>query len=491
LTRILLSHLFKGYARSSSVGKDITLQIVLGFIVVALMGYSLVLGFALERIIVNTLKQQDAIAFLNGLLLYYSLGEFITRYFWQSFPAIDARPYLHLPIPRSSIANFLIEKSFVHLINILVFVLFMPFAFGPVADVYGIGHAWAWLLSLWFLSLINHFAVVLVKKNVAEHAWRFFAFIVIGTLVACADHFGWFKLSQLSQELFNSVLKEYTVTLTLFLLVVLSYYIVYRTLLSKMYLEEAGVQDKETFHSGNWEFLQRFGLVGAWAKLELKLILRNKRSRELFIMNIVFFLLPLGFFSNAKDPEAYGTFLFFAMVSSGFFTMNYGQFLFSWQAGHFDFTLIQPTSIRQFVESKFWLLGSIVAVWFLSSIPYIFLAWHFLLITLAASLYNIGINSFVVMNMSLWGVKKIDLKHSGSLNFEGIGAAQWLMGIPLIVGPYIFYIPVRLMGYPILGLVAVGLAGLIGILFRDVNIDFTTRRLLNKRHQLASNFRKD
>ena len=179
------------------------------------------------------------------------------------------------------------------------------------------------------------------------------------------------------------------------------------------------------------------------------------------------------------------------MISSGFFTMNYGQFLFSWQGSHFDFTLTQPSSIRQFVESKFWLLASTTIVWFLFSIPYVFMGWHFLLINLVASLYNIGINTFVVMNMSMWGAKKLDLKHSGSLNYQGIGAAQWLMGIPLMASPYLFYMPFSLMGYPILGLTCVGVAGLMAIVLQKLNIDFTTIRLYNRRHSMASNFRKD
>jgi hypothetical protein len=171
--------------------------------------------------------------------------------------------------------------------------------------------------------------------------------------------------------------------------------------------------------------------------------------------------------------------------------MNYGQFLFSWQGDHFDFTLTQPTSIRQFVESKYWLLASTTALWFLFSIPFVFLGWQYLLVNLVGSLYNIGINIFVVMNMSMWGAKRIDLKHPGSINLEGIGAAQWVMGIPLAASPYLFYLTFSLMGYPVIGIVSVGLAGLIGIVFRKKLIDFTSQRLSNMRHGMASNFRKD
>lgn len=379
---------------------------MLGFIVAALVGYSLAVGFALEKIILLALKQKDAVEFLNGLLIYYVLGGFIMRYILQSLPTVDAQPYLHLPISRSKIANFLVGKSLVHVINISVFLLFTPFAFSAVAGKYGVAQGCTWLLSLWFFSLTNHFLVILVKTNVAQNAWRLFAFIAICSLFAYADYFGWIKLSLVSEKIFSASLHGYTVMGILILTLLLSYYAAYRTFLNKLYLEEPGVQGNQTFHSANWNFLQKFGLIGAWMKVESKFIFRNKRSRELFLMHSVFLLLPLGFYLQAKHQDSYGSFLFFALISTGFFTMNYGQFLFSWQGAHFDFTLTQPTAIRQFVESKFWILASTAAVWFLLSIPYAFLGWHYVLINLAATVYNIGINIFVVMNMSMWGAKR-------------------------------------------------------------------------------------
>ena len=486
-----LSHIYKNFFRSSSVGKDIAIQIMLGFIVVSLVGYSLAVGFALENIIVNTLKQKDAIAFLNGLLIYYFIGGFITRYFIQSLPALDVQPYLHLPIPRSKIVNFLLGKSLIHVLNIFVFLVFTPFALTAIAREYGIAQTCVWLLSLWFLSLINHFLVILAKRHLTQSVWVFLTFIIICTLFAGADYFGWLKLSVVSEKLFHAVLQGYTVAGVLSLLVILLYYSAYRTFINRLYPEELSVQENKTFHSTNWTFLQNFGLIGAWIRVELKLIFRNKRSRELFLLHVVFSLLAFAFYNYIKNQSAYGVFLFFGMICSGFFIMNYGQFLFSWQGAHFDFTLIQPTPIRLFVESKYWLLMSTTAVWFLFSIPYAFLGWHFLLINLAASLYNIGINTFVVMNMSMWGAKRINLRHPGSINLEGIGAAQWIMGIPLIATPYLFYVPISLMGYPILGLVAVGMTGVIGIVFRQKLINLTAQRLFNMRHLMASNFRKD
>lgn len=485
-----LSHIRKSFFRSSSVGKDTAIQVAIAFIILSLVGYSLRLGFALENIIVKTLQQKDAITFLNGLLIYYFIGGFMTRYFIQSLPAMDVQPYLHLPVPRSKIVNFLLGKSILHALNIFIFLLFTPFAFTAISREYGIAQAWVWLLSLWFLSLINHFIVVLVKRNLAQSVWGIFAFMIICTLFACADYFGWLKLSIVSEKFFNSVLEGYTVISVLCLAMIVLYYVAYRTFIDRLYPEELSTEENQIFHSANWTFFQKFGLIGSWIRIELKLIFRNKRSRELFLLQIVFLLLSFVFY-NKIDESAYTAFLFFGIICSGFFIMNYGQFLFSWQGAHFDFTLTQPTSIRLFVESKYWLLAVTTTLLFLVSIPFVFLGWQFLLINFVASLYNIGINIFVVMNMSMWGAKRIDLKHPGSLNLEGMGAAQWIMAIPLFAGPYLFFLPFKLAGYPIPGLVTVGMAGLIGIVFRKKLIAITSQRLFIIRHVMASNFRKD
>jgi hypothetical protein len=486
-----LSHTSKRFFRSSSASKEIVTKILVGLFALMMLAYSVALGVLLEKIIVNGLKQADPVLFLNGLLIYYFIIEFVMRYFLQNLPVLDAQPYLHLPIARSRIVHFMLGRSLVHIANLFVFLLFTAFALSAVAKAYNLSHAWVWLLSLWLISLAKHFIVTLFKKKLDDNVWGLLLFVTVFGGLAASDYFGWFKLSELSSLAFGAILQGYTSIGILAVLTVLLYYISYRFFLQGLYPEELSVQQSTSFRSANWAFLQNFGLIGEWINIELKLIIRNKRTRTILLMNVLFLFYGLIFYNNPRYNSGHGMLIFVGVFITGIFTINYGQFLFGWQAKHFDFMLTQPTSIRQFIESKYWLLASVTVLCFFLSIPYVYFGWHIILIHLVGTLFNVGINIFVVMNMAMWKPKKIDLTKGGTFNYEGVGAAQWLMGIPLLAGPYVFYLPFSLLGYPTMGIAAVGMAGLIGIIFRKKLIDVTSRRLAGMRYVIASNFRKD
>lgn len=191
-----------------------------------------------------------------------------------------------------------------------------------------------------------------------------------------------------------------------------------------------------------------------------------------------------------KDHD-YGIFLFLGITCTGLFMANYGQYAFSWQGDHFDFTLTKPTSLRSYVESKCWLLAFMTGLWFISGIPLVYFGWEILFINLASTLYNVGVNLFIVMNMAMLDTTKLSLKRGGALNYEGAGVSQWLIGIPFLFGPLIIYLPFSLMGYKALGIVTVGLVGLIGIILNKKIIDFTYKRFLDRRYIIASSFRKE
>ncbi|HET9054732.1 MAG TPA: DUF5687 family protein, partial [Cyclobacteriaceae bacterium] len=113
----LLSHGWKKFTRSPAFGKDVTTSVFIGIIALMMIGYLLALGLGLDYIITKGLGQADSVRFLNMLLLYYFVVEFVMRYMIQNVPVLDIQPYLHLPLRRSRIMHYLLLKSLTHVLN--------------------------------------------------------------------------------------------------------------------------------------------------------------------------------------------------------------------------------------------------------------------------------------------------------------------------------------------------------------------------------------
>jgi hypothetical protein len=491
--RALLSHEFKRITRSISFGKELTTTFLLGFLGLMMLVYTLILGFALDSLITKGFDQPDSFAFLNRFILYYFAFEFVTRYFIQNAPVLDAQPYLHLPVKRSTLIHYLLGKSMFHLLNILAVLLFAPFTFMAVWTRSGGSTALLWLGSLILLSWTVHYFVILFKKRLDDTVWGLLSILGMVTFFIAADYFQWFHLTQVSFLIFGKVERLpllFILSIGLFILV---YLFNSRAFLAGLYPDE-WTKNENTHRSNRYDFtfLKSFGWIGEWINLEIKLILRHKRTRTILWMSSLLLLYGLIFYTKDDVMQKMPDIMLFAGVFvTGIFMINYGQFLFSWQAGHFDFTLTRPLSIRQYIESKYWLLVTVTFLCFLLSIPYVYFGWKILLVHFTVMLFNIGVNVYVIMNMAMWSPKKINLSKGGTLNYEGVGAAQWIMGIPILLGPYVVYLPFRWMGYPNIGLIMVGLAGVIGIVFRPYLLSLTAQRLASLKYKIASGFRQE
>ncbi len=486
----LLSHGWKKFTRSPAFTKEITASIFLGLIAVMMVGYTLGLGFGLNAIITKVLNKPDSFTFLNMLLLYYFVAEFVMRYMIQNVPVLDIQPYLHLPIKRSRIMHFLLVKSLAHVLNFMVILLFAPFAFTVVAGKFGIAAGWCWILSIWAVSLCMHYTVILFKKKLDDTFWGILVFVLLFSGLAAADYYQWFRLSDVSARLFSGA-AEYAFVLPMLLALLGTFYFFnFRFFLEGVYADDQVIR-KSSGKTQDISFLQNLGGIGDWINLEIKLIVRNKRPRTVLIMTFLFMLYGLIFYTRDIFSEKPGMLIFVGLLVTGIFMMNYGQFLFSWQASHFDFTLTRPVSLRQYIESKYWLLNTVTLFCFLLSMPYAYFGWNIILVHGALALFNMGVNVFIVLNMAMWGPKKLNLTKGGSLNYEGIGAAQWVMGFPLMACPYIFYLPFSIFGYSNLGLLAIAAAGVLGIVLRPYLLTLTTQRLQRLKYSIAEGFRKD
>jgi hypothetical protein len=177
------------------------------------------------------------------------------------------------------------------------------------------------------------------------------------------------------------------------------------------------------------------------------------------------------------------------MFMTGIFIINYGQFMYSWQASHFDGLLVSKIKFVDFLKAKYLLFTIISTFFLLLTTPYAYFGWKTLVIEIIMYMWNIGVNATIVLFFANRNYKRMDLSKGAAFNWEGIGSNQWILSLPLLITPYLIYGPLALLHQADTGLGLLGLIGLAGILTRGFWISKLEADFYNKRYTIAEGFR--
>ena len=143
------------------------------------------------------------------------------------------------------------------------------------------------------------------------------------------------------------------------------------------------------------------------------------------------------------------------------------------------------------MRSKFVLMAMSVVIMFVLGIPYVYFGWKVLITHFAAAIYNIGINTHVIMWGGSYNRKKIDLDKKAAFNYQGTGAVQWLIGIPLMIVPMALFGLVNwLIGFEA-AIALLMILGILGILFHKKLMKLITKRYLNSKYKMIDAFSQD
>jgi hypothetical protein len=265
------------------------------------------------------------------------------------------------------------------------------------------------------------------------------------------------------------------------------YYLHHRFLKSNLYLEELRRDNSKQRSTTDITFLRRFGTAGELTALEIKLILRNKRPKSTLIMSMAFMLYGLLLYTRREPDET--IIIFAGLFMTGIFIINYGQFMFSWQASHFDGILANKISTEDFFKSKFLLFTLFSTITFLLTTPYVYFGWKILLAHAMLYIWNIGISSLIVLSFANWNYKYIDLSKGASFNWQGVGASQFIVGFPLFILPILVYFLSSWAFNQEIAMLILGFFGVIFILSRSFWIKKLGNMFSKKRYTIAEGFR--
>lgn len=471
---------WKAFIRSASFKTNLAFKILIGFIGLYFALSFLMLGY----FVVDLIKEMDLEIFstINQYVLYYLFIDLAVRFMFQKLPVTSIRPLLAQPISKSKITLYTLAKSFNSFFVWIHLFLLVPLAFRLISKGYDPTSIILWTISiLCFLAINNILNLLLQNKT-----WVLVAVISVIVVTASIHYFTDWNYLEYTGAFFGMF---YSIN-WLFSLVVLAVigigYFAYRIYLNNLYLDVGMAVAKE--NKREWHWLQKLNTKDPFLQNDIRLLIRNKRSRSTLLLSVVFLGYGLLFF---KDVDIFNlatssSSLLFSLFVTGGFIFTFGQYVPSWDSAHYPLFMTQNVKYKAYLESKWRILviGGLIssAISFL----YLFLDVQLLYPLLAAIAYNIGINTQLALLTGAYIRTPIDLSQNKNIfgNKQAFNLQTMLISLPMFLLPILLLFVVSTISTIKMGFIVIIIIGACGLAVKNLFFNRITR--LYKKHKYVT-----
>lgn len=475
---------WKAFIRSASFGKNLTMKIIIGF----LMIYFSLIFIAMGVGAFYMLKEMnlEPLATLNKFLIYYFLGDLAVRLLLQSIPVLNIKPLLALPLKKTTIVHFSLGKTILSFFNWIHALFFIPFTVVLILNGYDVVQIIFWHLGVISIIYINNFLNIILS-NID----RLFAlFLLLIVVLGGAQYYQLFDITEFTTPFFQSFYEIDGLFLIPILVLFALHYFTFKYFEKNLYLD-AGLSVKHDVASTeNLSWLNQFGTLGTFLKNDIRLIKRNKRSKTTIVMSVIFLFYGLIFFGNNSQPPAMQ--IFAGIFVSGGFLFVFGQFVPSWDSSYYQLMMTQNIPYRGYITAKWWL---IVIATFISTILasfYLLFGWESYLTIVIGAIYNIGVNSHLVLLGGAFTKTPIDLSSAGGAfgDKKAFNVNSMLLSLPKIFLPLLLYWLGLRFADKTVALSLVAGAGILGFIFKEKVFSIIEKRYKKEKYSTISAYKQ-
>jgi hypothetical protein len=482
---------WKAFFRSASFGQSLGLKIFLGFFAVYFLISFLFLGIFLRDIVLELKPNTHPIEAVNSYLLIWLLAELVLRFFMQSLPVLNIKPLLVVPIKRPTIINFVLIKSLFSFYNTLTLIIIIPFSVSCILNNdAAVISVIMWLVALFTMILTVNYANFLIKKKFADNLKALLPYLILALILGSLEYFEVFKITIAFGQFFTLLLKQPFLVIVPVLLSIVMYFWNFAYLRNNFYLDSSLKTKSKDVQTTDLSWTKRFGDIAPFLQLDLKLILRNKRPKTTVYMSLMILAYGLLFYPNPTYQETPAMFVFVGIFMTGIFMINFGQFIPAWDSGYFNMMMAQNIPMKQYLASKVGLMTFSVIVLGILTSPYAYFGWNIFWLNLACAIYNLGVNIPMLLFATSFNKKRIDLEKSPFMNYQGTGAAQWLVGLPLMVLPLLIWYVAYLISTEIIATATLTVFGVVGLLLRNILMNKIVSLYKKQKYAMINGFKQ-
>jgi hypothetical protein len=387
---------------------------------------------------------KEAYHVMNSGLIFILALDFLLRLPFLKTPTQEVKPYLLLPIKRSRLIDFLLLRSGLNSFNLLWLFLFVPFAIITVTKFYGIGGVLTYCIGIWLLIVFNNYWYLLCRTLMDERIWWVLLPIVIYGGIAAAlfipDNSPLFSFFI---DLGEGFITGNILTFICVLVAITLMWFINRSIMQKLVYNELNKTEDTTVQVktvSEYKFLDRYGEIGEYIRLELKLLLRNKVCRK-SLYSVIAIVLIFSLTISFSDIYDGGMRDFFVLYNYIIFGILFLSPLMSYEGNYIDGLMSRKESIYSLLRAKYLLYSIALIIPFVLMIPGMVTGRVSVLGCIAWIVFVPGAVYFCLFQLAVYNNKTLDLnaKMTGRQNV-GTGLQNLISGAAFGVPLLLFFV---------------------------------------------------
>lgn len=476
---------FKSFFRGSSLGINLAMKI-LRFIGILYFMLCLAGGAFAAFYYIQEEMHQDPLKIVSKFLIAVWAVDLILKYMWQEMPTQNIKPFLTLNIPKKTLVNYMLSKTFLSAFSWLNSIFFITFSGIALFNGYSFINILSWFIGVSLLFYLNNFINILFndKETVA---------IVVGCIFAAVAGLTYYNILptlSYSEAFFYGFFEKPYLALISIILFSGLWWICFKHIHKVFYLDE-GLEAKKTVgKTENIAFLNKYGAIGTFINNDIKMLRRNKVTKGILLGSFMFLFYGMLMFTSSiyKTPAMI---MFMGLFVTGGFQFMFGQRVPAFDSSYYPLMMTLNVPYKEYLKAKWWLMNIVTAASMIIAACYAYFGWEMYVTFLAAGIYNIGVNSQFTLWSGAFNKMQIDLnakeKRFGQKN--SFNMKSLLLLIPKMFVPMVVFALMQHFFNITAGVISIAILGSIGFLLREKIFDIIVKHYKVEKYSTLEAFK--
>ncbi len=475
----------KSFFRGNSLGINLAMKIFRFLGIICFILY-FIGGAFVAYFYINENMEQDPLKVVSRFIVIVWVADLIFKYMMQQISSQNIKPFLTLNIPKRSLVNYTLVKTFLSPFSWLNSWFFITFSAILLFNGYSFVGVLAWFLGISSLLYLNNFINIFIngKEKVA---------VAVGIAIAVLSALEYYHVVSIldySAKVFYSFYESPFFALIPIALFILLWQLCYRYILKEFYLDQGLELKKEIGKTENIAFLNKYGSLGTFINNDIKMLRRNKMTKSILFGSIMFTFYGLLMFTSPVYKTPY-MMMFMGLFVTGGFQFLFGQRVPAFDSSYYPLMMTLNVPYKEYLKAKWWLMIIVTAVSMILALFYAFIGWEIYVTFFAAGLYNIGVNSQFTLWSGAYNKTQIDLnskeKRMGQKNSFNLKAL--LLLIPKLLLPMAVFGITKYFYGMTAAVISIAILGMIGFFLREKIFDIIVKQYKREKYSTIEAFK--